>query len=369
MANYYVCAGTGDDTTGDGTSGNPWATIQKALDTPAVVNDVIYLSNVAPFVLSAALTGLVSGLTFRGWDNGGSIVLTNTSDYCAEIDGNEAVSRFVNNTFSMFYRLKFHSFTSSLLGNTFHRLLFCEVYDSHSGGSGAMLGSGQYYIDNCFFHSFRTNKSLVTSFTGTMINSCVLDTISTGIFLANGILINNIIRHQGNANNSAAIDIGSNLYTIINNTIIKNNINTTQSVHGLYTTSNNTGGNIRNNLIASFNNTNSRGIYLSGASARISFSGPNAFYDNSTNFEMVSGLEHFNIPEFNSLDIDESSDPFEDATIGDYRLKSTALSRILSLPITDRNDFVKQMGVSQSFGAIPYAVVGGGGAGPYTWIG
>lgn len=52
MASYYVNTDSGNDTTGDGSSGNPWASFNHA-DTNSAVGDIIYLDGVAEDTLSA----------------------------------------------------------------------------------------------------------------------------------------------------------------------------------------------------------------------------------------------------------------------------------------------------------------------------
>lgn len=53
MASYYINTDTGNDTTGDGSSGNPWQTLLHAF-TNSTNADIIYISGVAPADLTSA---------------------------------------------------------------------------------------------------------------------------------------------------------------------------------------------------------------------------------------------------------------------------------------------------------------------------
>ena len=82
MADVYCDDTNGNDTTGTGTSGAPYQTLQKAVDN-AARGDTIYIANTSAQVLSSALSfGTGYNATGTGetlitsWDNGGSLTLT-----------------------------------------------------------------------------------------------------------------------------------------------------------------------------------------------------------------------------------------------------------------------------------------------------
>ena len=56
MATYYCNADSGNDTTGDGSSGNPWLTIAKAMTSSTTGDAVILQDSVAVYTLSANMT-------------------------------------------------------------------------------------------------------------------------------------------------------------------------------------------------------------------------------------------------------------------------------------------------------------------------
>ena len=82
MADWYCDYTNGNDTTGSGTSGSPYQTLQKCVDS-ATRGDTIYVANTSAQVFSSALsfgtgyTAIGTGETLiTGWDNGGSLSLT-----------------------------------------------------------------------------------------------------------------------------------------------------------------------------------------------------------------------------------------------------------------------------------------------------
>jgi hypothetical protein len=72
LATYYVDAVAGNNTTGDGSSGNPWQTIDRAVTT-AVAGDLAYIKASATYAITAAITLAASGsaaaggITFEGY--------------------------------------------------------------------------------------------------------------------------------------------------------------------------------------------------------------------------------------------------------------------------------------------------------------
>ena len=168
MADYYADNTNGDDTTGDGSSGNPWATIQKAVDN-ATGGDTIHLANTSAFVLSSSVNWTLFGATsadapllITSWDNGGSITIdfpaiggeAATSRVAAEIDGNDAVSSILSSSGAPLYvylnGLQMHSTTGALVGRlNGWTLNECEFWDS--SGAAMVSGSGAGNVISCIF--------------------------------------------------------------------------------------------------------------------------------------------------------------------------------------------------------------------------
>ena len=177
MADYYADNTNGDDTTGDGSSGNPWATIQKAVDN-ATGGDTIHLANTSAFVLSSSVNWTLFGATsadapllITSWDNGGSITIdfpaiggeAATSRVAAEIDGNDAVSSILSSSGAPLYvylnGLQMHSTTGALVGRlNGWTLNECEFWDS--SGAAMVSGSGAGNVIQGIILWFFLNGSL-----------------------------------------------------------------------------------------------------------------------------------------------------------------------------------------------------------------
>jgi hypothetical protein len=66
VADIYVDYSTGDDGTGDGSSGNPYKTIATAY-TNATTGDNVYLSDTAGHPVTTSLDFSTKNLTFYNW--------------------------------------------------------------------------------------------------------------------------------------------------------------------------------------------------------------------------------------------------------------------------------------------------------------
>lgn len=107
-ADWYCDYTNGNDTTGDGSSGTPYKTIQKCVDV-ATGGDTINIANTSAQVLSAAISW-TSGWTadntkytiFQAWDNGGSITIQRPDEasarIAATIDGNNSTTFLFNSS-------------------------------------------------------------------------------------------------------------------------------------------------------------------------------------------------------------------------------------------------------------------------------
>lgn len=77
MSTYYVDGATGNDTTGDGSSGNPWATISKAM-TVVALGDVVYVKASVVYYETVTIPSDVHcsliGYTTTPGDNGRAII-------------------------------------------------------------------------------------------------------------------------------------------------------------------------------------------------------------------------------------------------------------------------------------------------------
>lgn len=67
MADWYINADTGNDTTGDGSSGNPWLTISKAHTSASGGDTIIVMASVNTYIFAGTQT-FIKSLTIRGED-------------------------------------------------------------------------------------------------------------------------------------------------------------------------------------------------------------------------------------------------------------------------------------------------------------
>ena len=75
-ATYYVAGDTGNDTTGNGSSGTPWATIQKAAGTALAPGDVVNVKGELTYAetVTPSTSGTLGGgyITYQAWSGTGS---------------------------------------------------------------------------------------------------------------------------------------------------------------------------------------------------------------------------------------------------------------------------------------------------------
>ena len=367
MAEYYVDASSGSDANA-GTSGAPFATIQKALDS-STGGDIINLSNSAAFVLSAQLNFTAFGATtrdtpllIRAWDNGGSITITKPtvggvaqSIVAAEIDGDDAVvSLFAtSDKWIIFQGLKLHSTTGIVINRIQGWVMYnCEVYD---GGGQFLIGTTSadcHCIDNYVHDDGGVGIDGIQVRQGTFTGNYIKNVSGNGMSTAtiNNDISNNVINGFG----ESGIKITHDGCTTIHNTI--NNC-TGASGHGVEITTGAEFSVVRNNVITNVV-TSGAGVYItSGGNNAIN--GPNAFYNNTTN--NGGATNPASCIDLTGDDVSLSTDPYEDASSGDFRIATTsgAYEEVLA--------FGGEIATKSNFGAFsPGKEDSGGGGGGGT---
>lgn len=374
MAQYYVDSATGNDTTGTGTSGAPWATIQKAIDNSGG-GDTINLSNVQKFTPAAELqwttgwaggTGQDSPLIIQSWDNGGSITITDPTAagntiVAAEIDGSSTYNKLFASTSIPTYvivrRLKVHSYNQNgINASTGWHVFECEVYDIGTGY--AIDGGSTCSIIRNYVHSPKASSNgqgIKVSVRAIVAGNYVEDMygISIGVDDESS-CINNIIY---NCSGDGIVSIGPRNY-ILNNTIIGDDA--TAGSNGI-TFSNASYDNavVMGNLIMDFSGT---GSYAINATAGVSMYlvGPNGLYNNANTYTGLTTIFVDNTAD----DVTSTVEPLEDKAAGDFSpvvgAEIETGNVLFGGPLgttTDRNN---------SFGAIPRQTppaAGGGGSG------
>jgi hypothetical protein len=328
MANIYTDYSTGNDTTGSGSSGNPWKTLGKAISV-ANGGDTIFVGNNAAEILSAEIgwagfgsTSLDSPLIIKAWDNGGSLVITNPAGDidCFEIDGNNAVATIFSTTSKptnvYIEGMKAHGTTSTICtGNTDWNFYNCEFYDG--GGSVMVAQSTTTNFTNCYFHDDGgVSINAMSTSANMIIDSCYFSGLSGAIMtITTGVILKNNIMETGVE--GGIVTTAGDSAVISGNTIVGDS---TAGIYGIDLTSANVERiTITNNIITDFSGAGSGAIRMTAGSNAI-MCGYNTFYNNTNNYDGVSikGVD------LTAFDVTESSDPFTNAAGGDYSLVSGA---------------------------------------------
>jgi len=287
QSQYYVDPSGGDDTTGTGTVGAPWKTVQHALDTitrDTADGDAINIRDTADDVLTAALSLTTYGapsagspLTFRGYSTsakdggiggisgGGSYQILSTLQYVEFIDmhlHNTGSNAIVSITyFGVFINCEFdnttdNGFYSAGYIHSFHNCHFHNIGDHGIQCNGA-------WVKNCYFKNDGSND------------------FSAAIQITNfyeAVMEGNIISVDGT---SDGIYLGTTNYLkqIRNNSIYSNG-GTGQGIIGA--TSTTFSNQIANNLIEGFSGTGGIGMDLANAAGQEAMIVNNSVYNCAT---------------------------------------------------------------------------------------
>jgi len=363
MANCYVDNTNGDDSTGDGSSGSPFKTIQHAFDNfswSTAGGNAMYLANTSAFVLSSALT-LPSGLTsydsasnnnpfvMAGWDNGGSISITvpngRTISPAFEIDGNDTVSIILtlsqtSGAYWAFVNGIFHSTTSHAIagsGNEPARPDFinCEVYDT--GGYYSVSDGGNYI--GCYFHGTNNVAFNIGSY---LAYGCWLEGFTdAGMFVITGSAINNVVKDC----DAEGIRFGSDGGKIIHNTVDEI---TNASAIGIGSLGGSSFGLVLDNIVRNCDGASAYGYRFQG-DTKVEIG--NRSYNNTN--DAYNGS-------YQSDNTTESADPFTNALGDDYTIDANADSyQSAHSDITPKT--------ATNSGADPADAGGGGGETAHTY--
>lgn len=358
---YYVDPLSGDNATGDGSSGTPWKTIQYALDNgtwSTAGSDLLKVANTAADVLVVPLScGGMSTvpstehqLMIEGWDNGGSLSARGpfgtTITPVGEIDGNDVVASILSvQSYVHFRNMKIHSTTSTILRLGSNTVTNCEIYN---GGGGSLVRTTPFMF-NTYVHQ-DVAGSTICIYQCTTVQNCETNGGLDGIQpSAPGMLQNNLVRGF----TTEGIDYDENS-TVVNNTV--DGYLSNSDAKGITCTTGDEGGSVYNNLVVNLTGATAKAIYLPDG-CHPAFVGNNAFYNNTTDVDVET-------PCVSASDIIESSDPFTDRDNGDYTLVSGASSLGASIVLNSDPDNASDVGALQSTSDGG----GGGSTGVPGWI-
>ncbi len=335
MANWYCDYTNGNDTTGSGTSGSPYKTVQKCVNV-ATGGDTIYIANTSAQVLTAAIfwTGGWTAdntkyTTFNSWNNGGSITVQKPNEASARvgatIDGN-GTTTFLINTSSMPEKLVFNNIRFKghdiganpymlIIGNRF-QFNGC-VFDGGGVAAALIYSTGaekQYFVNNYFYNCVNASFDTIIIQDGAFINNFVdieFNSSSRVILLCQSVISEvsgNIIKLTGAGK---GISFG-NYSNICANTIIGDS---SANQTGIYSPS--TGSQqIFNNILYKFNGTSSVPIDVDSTIILLGF---NAFFDcNASSIPSVIAMN------LTGSDVSGTGDPFVNSAGNDYSVAGSA---------------------------------------------
>lgn len=340
MATLYADFSTGNDSTGTGTSGNPYKTVTKVISV-ANGGDTIMLSNVAAFVLTTAIVWTGFGATtaastanpliIKAWNNGGSIAVSLPTGNVtgAEINCNvAAASAFATGSMPSDVFLEgiiLHGSTGVLLTpasdwNFYH----CEFYASKSTSTVNCSSSANNFIEciirdpavsNC--DGIRHNGGFISGcyFKGITGNSLVCQTSGAAF------VTNNVIKCGANKN---AISITGGRHVIVNNTLVGDG---TASQVGITCGAASYQTTIISNIITDVSGTSAKAFDTTAGGNQYMF-GYTSYRNNTTNINAsaIKGVD------LTANDITETSTPYTNAAGADYSLVVGALSRQAGVP-------------------------------------
>lgn len=368
MAEVYVDPTNGTDAGGTaGTSGDPYASIQYAVDNYAswdsTGGNTIYLANTSADVISTSidldtsLASLESPLVIEGWDNGGSITATLPNGQtvtAGEIDGNDAVLYLfdVNTAYVTLKNLKLHNSTSNTLFlGTYSGCINCEIYNGTARGI-VLSASGGFAI-NCLVRDI-SSATLGGIYGGAVVTNNEIKACSIGIYAATvgGFIKYNLIHDI----EVVGIRLAQDSNFILNNTI--DGIGANSDGIGIDMTQSSVYEQTKaiNNLVTNFSGVSGVGI-KSNSTNPPAWIGNNAFYNNTTNEDLAT------TPAYAPANVTESSDPYVDSSTDDFSLTTGTNSEGASILTNADISNPDNIGYYQD-----YSSGGGGGSSEHSYV-
>lgn len=323
----YVDYGAGNDTTGDGTVGTPWKTLQKAFDTltrnttdgnqvnlkagTAHVNaaSLDLTTFIAAGALAAAAPLILRGYTAAANDGG-----------IGEIDCGGATmwaATTYDNVFLVMLDIHNGGDNNLCVLDAGCHVFLCTFHKGASSPSGKYLltlGGTAQFVYGCRFYDPGAGAARAISLGnaslayGNYINMGASAT-GTGLFVGSqGSIANNIVL----CGNTAQVGISANTFSMVNGNICYNTAaGTAQGISLL-----NWGSTGVNNIVVGWSGAGGEGI----SHANPFMLGYNAFYNNTGAY---TGSDQTFI-DLTTNDVTLAADPFTDAANGDFSLTAAA---------------------------------------------
>ena len=238
MNQYFVDETTGSDSTGDGSIGNPWASIQHAIDN--IVRDTTDGDQIT--IKSATLSAPLNVMTTYGGGSGQAPLVFSGYSAAANDKGLGDVDANGNSLFAataysfiVLKDLDCHNFGTSepIHLNAYCIIDNCVVRDSTHTSYAVDLSIGSKLINT---HIYGHAAAGGISISSGIVDCCRIEAASgTGLYsLGNSIISNNVVLYSGSGSAIATGGVGKN---IRNNTIIQTGANQGSGIYLVNTSS------------------------------------------------------------------------------------------------------------------------------------
>jgi len=326
--NYYVDPTSGNDTTGDGSSGTPWATMNKALTTitrDLTNGDQINLKAGTDDVLSAAMPLgtygaptnaaplIIRGYTTTANDGGiGGISGGGTTGLISTANDNH-----------FFIDLKLHNTGSNTIAAVDRESAFinCEIANTTARG---VVADNSTSVINCYFHTISGSEAIDGGGGEAItITGCYFDVAVTTLVCRSSAVVSNNIIKLPTSSGAEGIRMIGNDSKCYNNTVFcvtgGTNAGITTGVTALVRAS------IYNNFVEGFSGTGGKGFEV-GTGDGFFLVGSNGTRNCSTD-EEFSNAEYIlnNITTNDQFGITTS--PFTDPSTGDFSVDTQLKSK------------------------------------------
>lgn len=331
MANptdYYVDPVGGNDTTGNGTIGTPWKSVQKALDTitrNGTDGDQINVKAGGDDILSSPLSiatygtpSLLAPIIFRGYTavagDGGQGSISGGGTVAIIDSATNAVHSCI------FADMKLHNCPSGIIkqatggGTLFNGVFYrCELTNSNGWALDARMAK----LFGCYVHNV-TGIYQITASSGWVLENCFFKSgptyhFSVGVNAAsNSGQIRGCIFKMGASGTAITYNsAGSIWFDVVGNTFWANG-STGRAIN--FNSASIIGHTIVGNIVTGFSGAGGVGILmLAGSQCHIY--GRNMFYNNTTHKTLSDVTVNL------GGDVTLSADPFIDAANDDFRIK------------------------------------------------
>lgn len=373
-ADCYCDFDSGNDSTGAGTTGNPYKTLQKCIDV-SNGDDFIYVSNDSAQVLSSALSftsgfggtksaGIFDRLTITVWDRGGATrAYPDGTTYPEfEIDGNDAVASIFDTTGIISYvtldSVYLHDTTSTTINHSSPDYwIYTRIYMDNTAGPYAFWTDDRARGYMIYVDATGSTNGVNFGYYGDL-DRFYIKTDGTGYYAGGQYytLTNGLIE----LTSSSDVGVREQLFGYHANLTIVGTSDTSQKGFQIPSASNDIYGHTVNNIVANLSGSSSYAFYASSSGTPINVVGFNGLYNNTNdyaaNYETTFGVD------MTDKDVSETSDPFTDSASGDYSLKSS------STFVGAGGGWIGQATDSSgSLGAVQLSSAGGGGSSEHSY--